>query len=187
MFKDHLVERQQMVWFAILVFAAVLCSWALACGMPFAAIGALAALTLPFRKALVLALLAWTANQLIGFGFLGYPLDPLTVSWGVALGLSSAAAVVGAKIAISYPKKAGPTYKLALAFLTAWAGQQAIVFLASLVLGGTATAFAAGVVWFIFWTNAVAFLFLALLQLIAGQLSIAGPLVPRDVAHSARA
>jgi len=80
----------------VLVATAILFSFALACGMPFAALGALAALTLPARDALVLAVLGWLANQAIGFGFLGYPLDAMTLAWGVALGFSALTAVVGA-------------------------------------------------------------------------------------------
>ena len=73
----------------VLVAAAILFSLALACGMPFAALGALAALTLPKRDAIVFAGLGWLANQVIGFGFLAYPLDAMTFAWGIALCMSA--------------------------------------------------------------------------------------------------
>ena len=63
------------VWSLVLVAAAMLYSFALACGMPFAALGALAALALPLRAAVATAILGWLANQLVGFGFLGYPMS----------------------------------------------------------------------------------------------------------------
>ena len=49
----------------VLVAAAILFSFALACGMPFAALGALAALTLAPRDSALLASLGWLANQAI--------------------------------------------------------------------------------------------------------------------------
>lgn len=158
-------------WMAVLVAVAVLFSFALACGMPFAALGALAALTLAPRDALWLAGLGWLANQVIGFGFLGYPMDPMTFAWGIALGVSAIAAVAAALWAMSWAKQ--PVLRLATAFLAAWAGQQAAVFAASLVLGGTVSAFAPGVVWFIFWTNALAFVVLLTVQMIGARAGLA--------------
>ena len=55
------------VWSVVLVAAAMLYSFALACGMPFAAPGALAALALPRREAFATAILGWLANQAVGF------------------------------------------------------------------------------------------------------------------------
>lgn len=158
-------------WMAVLVAASVLFSFALACGMPFAALGALAALTLVPRDALWLAGLGWLVNQVIGFGFLGYPMDTMTFAWGIALGVSAMAAVGAAFWAMS--RVTGLALRLATAFVAAWAGQQAAVFAASLVLGGTASAFAPGVVWFIFWTNALAFLVLLAVQMIGARAGFA--------------
>lgn len=158
-------------WMVFLVAVAVLFSFALACGMPFAALGALAALTLAPRDALWLAGLGWLANQVIGFGFLGYPLDAMTFAWGIALGASAVAAATAALWAMS--RAALPALRLAIAFLAAWAGQQATVFAASLFLGGTASAFAPGVVWFIFWTNALAFVLLLTVQMIGARAGLA--------------
>lgn len=162
---------QSAIWMAVLVAAAVLFSFALACGMPFAALGALAALTFAPRDALWLAGLGWLVNQVIGFGFLGYPMDVMTMAWGIALGVSAVAAVGAAFWAVT--RIAGSAARLVAAFLAAWAGQQATVFAASLILGGTVTAFAPDVVWFIFWTNALAFLALLAVQVIGARAGLA--------------
>ena len=173
------IPAQSRLWMGVLIAAAVLFSFALACGMPFVAVGALAALTMPARDARLLAGLGWRANQAIGFGFLGYPLDAMTLAWGVALGFSALAAVVGALFVLrQMPRGTLPT-QLGMTFVAAWTAQQGTVFLASLVLGGTAGAFAASVVWFIFWTNALAFLVLLCLQSAGAKVGVARPMQQR--------
>ena len=164
---------QSPLFMVVLVAAAILFSFALACGMPFAALGALAALTLPARHALILAVLGWLANQAIGFGFLGYPLDAMTLAWSVALGVSKLTAVVGALFVLRQTPRGTLPAQLGMAFVAAWAAQQGTVFLASLVLGGTAGAFAASVLWFIYWTNALAFLVLLGLQSAGVRIGVA--------------
>ena len=159
------------IWMAALVAASILFSFALACGMPFAALSALAALTLPMRNAFKLAGLGWLANQAIGFGFLGYPLDVMTMAWGVALGVSALAAVAAARWMIAHTGHTAT--RLVLVFGAGWLGQQATVFLASLILGSTASGFAPSVVWFIFWTNALAFGLLLACQLAGARIGVA--------------
>jgi len=159
----------------VLVAAAVLFSFALACGMPFAALGALAALTLTPRDAALLAGLGWVANQAIGFGFLGYPFDAKTLAWGVALGLSALAAVGAAVAALHRVPVNGIVFRSALSFFAAWVAQQGTVFAASVLLGGTATAFAPSVVWFILWTNALAFAVLVVTQALGAFAGLARP------------
>lgn len=165
---DALTVPKQ-TWMAVLVGAAIAFSFALACGMPFAALGALAVLVFPIRQALWLAGLGWLANQVIGFGLLGYPLDVLTLAWGLALGLSAVAAVGAAAFAIRF----SGTVRIGAAFLAAWVAQQGTVFAASLVLGGTATAFAPDVVWFIFWTNVLGFAALLAVQVLGARIGVA--------------
>lgn len=161
------------IWMGVVVSIAILLSFALACGMPFAAIGALAALTLSPRDAVVLAGLGWFANQVVGFGFLGYPLDAMTFAWGFALGISAVAAVGAAFLALSHTEAFGALVRLPIAFLAAWAGQQGTVFVASLFLGASETAFAPDVLWFIFWTNALAFAVLVFAQTVAARIGLA--------------
>ncbi|MDJ0608375.1 MAG: hypothetical protein QNJ67_05320 [Kiloniellales bacterium] len=166
---------QSPLWMGVLVAASILFSFALACGMPFAALGALGALTLVPRSAFLLAGLGWLANQMIGYGFLGYPLDAITLAWGVALGLSALAGVGAAILSLRLARKAGLALAIPVAFVASWAAQQGTVFAASLLLGATASAFAPAVLWFIFWTNAVAFAGLLAVQWMGGRIGLARP------------
>ncbi|MCJ8311139.1 MAG: hypothetical protein HRU27_19415 [Rhizobiaceae bacterium] len=164
---------QKPIWMTVLIMAAVILSFALDCGMPFAGLGALAVLALTPRDAAALAGFGWLANQVIGFGFLGYPIDVLTLAWGGALGLSSLAAVGGSLMALRLSKSDNPLKQVSLSFLGAWAAQQLTVLAATVLLGGTETAFAPSVVWFIFWTNTLAFAALMSIQLLGARAGIA--------------
>lgn len=163
------------VWMGALVVVAALTSFALACGMPFVAIGALTALTLVWRDALILAGLAWFTNKILGFGFLNYPLDPLTLTWGLPLGLSALAAIGGAMLSIRL-LGAASLANLQISFVDAWASQQTAVFVASLLLGASETPFAPSVLWFFFWTNAVAFSALIPAQAVGARVGLARPI-----------
>lgn len=129
----------------VLVTAAILFSFAMACGMPFAALGALAALAMVPRDAVLLAGLGWLANQAIGFGILGYPLDATTIAWGGVLGLSALAGVGMALLALRMTRSAGLAVRLVLALVAAWAGQQGIVVAAGAGLLASASAAAPAV------------------------------------------
>ncbi|WP_305985175.1 hypothetical protein [Roseibium sp. MMSF_3544] len=150
-------NKMVMVWPVVLVSAAVLFSFALACAMPFAAIGALAALVLPWREALVTAILGWLVNQVIGFGVLGYPTDMATLAWGAVLGFSAVAAVMAALF--SQRQFAGHLFVAValIAFAAALLAQQAVVYAASWLLPSHPSAFSLPVIWQIGWTNALAF------------------------------
>lgn len=98
-------ERQQTggtalhwAWSGAIALAAVAGSLATACMMPFVAVAVMAAATLPWRQGAATVLIAWAANQALGFGLMGYPLTGYAVGWGVALGAASlgAWAVAGA-------------------------------------------------------------------------------------------
>ncbi len=52
------------------------------CAVPFAAFGAVAAMTLPRRDALLLTVALWLVNQIVGFAVLHYPWDAMTLTWG---------------------------------------------------------------------------------------------------------
>src|ERR1700729_4280882 len=84
------------LWLALLLAASVGFTLGFACAVPFAAFGAIAALTLTRRDALLLTVALWLVNQSIGFTILHYPWDGLTLIWGAILGvvavLSTAAA-----------------------------------------------------------------------------------------------
>ncbi|MEM6464438.1 MAG: hypothetical protein AAF724_21260 [Pseudomonadota bacterium] len=161
-----IVEKQSLpliAWSVGLVSAAMLFSFALACGMPFAGLGALAAVVLPLRQALATATLGWLANQIVGFGFLGYPADPATIAWGVALGLSAIAAVAAAKTVYRLSARWPSSTRAVFAFAAALVAQQAVVYAASWPLPSHPSAFSLPVLAEIGWTNALAFMVLGLL------------------------
>lgn len=153
----HSENKLVMAWPVVLVAAAVLFSFALACAMPFAAIGALAALVLPWREAVAAAILGWLVNQVIGFGVLGYPIDMATLAWGAVLGLSAVAAVMAALV--SQRRLATHLFvaDALIAFAAAHLVQQAVVYAASWMLPSHPSAFSLPVIWQIGWTNALAF------------------------------
>lgn len=74
------------VWIAIITMASVACSLSFACATPFAAFAAAAALSLPRKQALFLVGSAWLANQLVGYGLLGYPQNANSFMWGAVIG-----------------------------------------------------------------------------------------------------
>ncbi|HEX2115207.1 MAG TPA: hypothetical protein VHM01_12445, partial [Alphaproteobacteria bacterium] len=73
-------------WSTFLVVASTAGSVFFACATPFAALAAIAALTLPSRLALVTTMGVWLGNQAIGFLLLGYPVTANSLLWGLALG-----------------------------------------------------------------------------------------------------
>lgn len=87
-FRFFVSDWRRPVWIFLLVAASVAFSFSLACAMPFAALCAVAACTLPRRDAFYAAGAAWMTNQVIGFGFLHYPWTVNCLAWGVAIGVS---------------------------------------------------------------------------------------------------
>jgi hypothetical protein len=85
------------VWSAFLVFGSTAASLIFACATPFAALAAVAALTLPPRLALITTMGVWLGNQAVGFLMLGYPLTASALAWGPILG---GAAIVATAVAI---------------------------------------------------------------------------------------
>ncbi len=75
------------LWLGLLVGTSLVFSLGLACAVPLAAFAAAAALSLSRRDALLLILLVWAANQLVGFTLLDYPWTASTFAWGAALGI----------------------------------------------------------------------------------------------------
>lgn len=84
--------ERSAAWAAALAIATVCGSLVAACLMPFVALAAMTASTLPRREGVATMLIAWSANQLLGFTLLGYPGDTATLGWGAALGLAALAA-----------------------------------------------------------------------------------------------
>ncbi len=88
-----------LIWSAVLGLTAALGSYGLACVFPFAALAALAAVTLPTRQAAMLLGAMWLVNQVIGFTLLSYPHDGQAVAWGAIIGVAAFAGLFTAKVA----------------------------------------------------------------------------------------
>jgi hypothetical protein len=120
-----------MAWIGLLAVASFIFNFFFACGSPFAALATIAAITLPAYDALVLMLFAWLANQLVGFGLLGYPQETTAFIWGGVMGVAAITSALAARFAV---KKSLP---IALIFLAALAVHQLSMLLAALTpLGG---------------------------------------------------
>jgi hypothetical protein len=89
-----------LLWSAILGLTAIVGSYGLACVFPFAALAALAAVTLPTRQAIALLGAVWAMNQIVGFALLSYALGDHAVTWGVVIGGAAFAALVAAKLTL---------------------------------------------------------------------------------------
>jgi hypothetical protein len=132
------------VWSAFLVFGSTAASLIFACATPFAALAAVAALTLPPRLALITTMGVWLGNQAVGFLMLGYPLTASALAWGPILG---GVAIVATAVAIQVSAqfdRADLRHWLAV-FAAALATQQGLVLAASLIEGTASLTVAAGV------------------------------------------
>ena len=162
----------RVLWIVMLGAATVAFSFAMACATPFAAIAALGALALNRADAYFAAGLAFLINQAVGFGFLGYPLDAMTIAWGAAIGVSALSAVAAARVAAGALRPIRPAAALA-AFAAALLVQQLTIYAASFVLTAHPSAFALPVLLDIASMNALAFLALGVLQAAGARIGVA--------------
>lgn len=172
---------QHALWPALLAAASIAFSLGFACATPFAAVGAVAALTLNRRDALLLAAAAWLANQLVGFTILGYPWTVNAFEWGIALGVASVlAALVAQSTARSFEGR-GAIVVPAAAFAAAFITYEAALFIAAAGLLGGVEEFTSPIVTRVLEVNAAAFgVFLVL-----SRLAIAGGLATKPVPRPA--
>lgn len=163
------------LWLALLVAASVAFSFGFACAVPFAAFGAIAALTLDRRDALLLTGAVWLANQLVGFALLNYPWTASTFAWGLALGVVAILATVAARSIARQLEGRGTAVLTLGAFIGAFIVYEGGLFVvAATLLGGTED-FVPAIVLRILEINVAAFIGLLVLH----RLAIAGGLVAR--------
>lgn len=107
-------------WSLALATTAVLGTLASACLMPFVAVAVATALTMSRARAVATVAAIWAVNQIIGFGFLGFPATAMTIAWGVAIGLASLAATALASHLLAGRKAVEPwlLFVFASAFAT---------------------------------------------------------------------
>jgi hypothetical protein len=118
------------------VAASVAFSFGLACAMPFAALCAVGACTLPRRDAFSVAGAAWMANQVIGFGFLHYPWTASCLAQGAAIGLSALLCTLAADGVRRQSIRWHPLVGCAVAYAAAFVSFEAVLAAFAVALGG---------------------------------------------------
>jgi hypothetical protein len=161
------------LWVALIAGLSVAGSFAFACAAPLAAVAALAAITMGRADGVALVVAAWLANQIVGFGFLDYPLSANTFAWGGTIGAAALAVFLAARLtqAVRLPALVSVALALPLSFVA----YEAVLYAAGLVLGGSDSAFTTEVIQRIFVINAVAFVGLLVLERVAIALSLLKP------------
>ncbi len=127
--------KTTLIWSAILGLTAVVGSYGLACVFPFAALAALAAVTLPSRQAAVLLGAMWLVNQVIGFTLLSYPHDSQAVVWGAIIGVAAFAGLGAAKLAFGSETRL-VSLRTVSALAASIVAYQAIMFVGAYVMNG---------------------------------------------------
>jgi len=142
----------------LLVAASVVFTLGMACAAPLAAFGAAAALTLPRRDALLVALGIWFANQAVGFAVLGYPLTADCLAWGAILGVVAVLSTVTPQAVSQRLHGHGGLLRAITAFAASFAVYEGGLYLVTLtVMGGGLDAYAPAMVLRVFEINALAF------------------------------
>jgi len=124
------------LWILLLTGASTVTTLALACATPFPALAALAAMHMRRRDGIALMTASWVAGQAVGYCVLGYPGDPRTIAWGVAIGIAAVAAVLAADVIAYSLKRHSFSLRLMAGYVAGLFGFKAVIALASLGLGG---------------------------------------------------
>jgi hypothetical protein len=167
-------DWRRALWLALLVVASVAFSLGFACAMPFAAVGAAAALTLARRDAWLLAGAAWLANQIVGFAILGYPWTINSVAWSVVLGVAAVLTALTAQWCIRRLEGSGVIVVSLLSFLGAFIVYEGGLFVVAATLLGGTEAFAPAIVIRIFEINIAAFAGLLVLSRLGIAVGLTG-------------
>jgi hypothetical protein len=160
------------LWLGLLVAASVAFSLGLACAVPLAAFAAAAALSLSRRDALLLILLVWLANQLVGFTVLHYPWTASTFAWGVVLGAVAVLATLAGEWIAGRLVDARRAFTVVATFLIAFAVYEATLFAVSATLLGGTEIYTAAIQGRIFAINAAAFVGLLALNRLATSVGL---------------
>ena len=153
--------NRRALWAATFIVASIVFSFGWACAVPLAGFAAVAALTSARREALLLTGAVWFANQAVGFLFLHYPTDAMTLFWGGALGVIALLSCESAGLlARRFPGVAGAL----AAFLAAFVVYESLIMAITAATGPGVDHFTAPVVSRIFFINLGAFAALLMLK-----------------------
>lgn len=131
----------RLLWLAFLIVATIGLSAAFKCAMPFAALAAMAALTLPRKETIAFIMTAWAANQFVGFAFLGYPTDSMTLQWGAIMGVCAFMSAIAASFMAKHSEGHAAITGIAVTFIAAFIGFQGTLLLGNLYMLGGLEAF----------------------------------------------
>jgi hypothetical protein len=167
------------LWLTILVAASVAFSFGFACAVPFAAFGATVALTLERREGLLLTVVLWLANQVVGFTVLGYPWTASTFVWGAVLGVVAVLATIAAQSIARRLADRGTVIVVLATFVGAFIVYEGSLFVVSAVLLGGTENFIPEIVVRILEINGAAFAGLLVLNRVAAIVGLtARPALP---------
>jgi hypothetical protein len=125
------------------------------------------------RDALLLVILVWLSNQLVGFIFLDYPRTASAFAWGAVLGIVAIlATVAGQWLATRFAHAARPA-RCAATFIVAFAVYESVLFAVSATLLGGTEIYTAAIQGRIFLINAAAFFGLLALNHLTASLGLA--------------
>ncbi len=133
-----MTKTHSLLWSAILGLIAVLGSYRFACVFPFAALAAIAAVTLPVRRAALLVAALWAVNQIVGFAFLHYGIGENAMPWGLVIATGAFAALGAAHLTYGAETRMIAPRTLA-AVVAAIVAYQAVMFVGALALNGFAS------------------------------------------------
>ena len=132
---------RELLWIALLTVASVLATGVFACAVPFAALAAVAVLNSGRTDGMLLLGTIWLTNQVIGFGFLGYPLEAQAFAWGLAMGLGTFAAYFAARAGVATVAPFGVVAVIGVALPIAFLAYQAVLYAAGMLLPNAEGAF----------------------------------------------
>ena len=167
------LDWRHSLWLGLLVGASMIFSLGLACAVPLAAFAAAAALSLSRRDALLLVILVWLANQIVGFILLDYPWTASTFAWGAVLGIVAILATLAGQWMAKRFADIVRSVRFAATFLVAFAVYEAALFAISAALLGGTEIYTAAIQGRIFVINAAAFAGLLALNHLAASVGLA--------------
>jgi hypothetical protein len=166
-------DWRHSLWLGLIVGASMIFSLGLACAVPLAAFAAAAALSLSRRDALLLVILVWLANQLVGFVLLHYPWTASTLAWGAVLGIVAILATLAGQSTAKRFVHTARLPRFAATFLVAFLVYEAALFAISAALLGGTEIYTAAIQGRIFAINAAAFVGLLVLDHLAAAVGLA--------------
>ncbi|MBX4888814.1 hypothetical protein [Rhizobium bangladeshense] len=141
-------------WVTVIAGASVALSLLFACITPFVALAAVSAVALPRQMAITAVLLAWLANQAVGYLMLGYPQTFDSFAWGLTIGIATFASLAASLGVLRLDT--GPAVTMAGAFTAGFIAYEGVLFAAAVVLPSGDGAFSAAVVAEVLLINALA-------------------------------